>query len=249
MAAALPKKIAMPSRPESRNPSRAALPSSTANARPTASSAARSTAVQKRPGRDPRQQAAVRIEGEREEDEDDRAERQHLLQRDARSALDAQVLARDEQPSSRCEVSSARRSVRPPSTAAGLAVGRPRGSPATACGLGPRDDRDLAGREPPRQIDLVRRERTVRPSAAAFAEHFVDHRATLGVESGVRLVEQQQPRVACERDGEREAAALSLRQPAVRDAGELGETDPRDRGVGLLARAPGGARRRTARSR
>src|SRR5207244_11354887 len=40
--------------------------------------------------------AAAGVEGEREQEDDDQSERQHLVQRHARPGLDSQVLARDE---------------------------------------------------------------------------------------------------------------------------------------------------------
>ncbi len=70
---------------------------------------------------------------------------------------------------------------------------------------------------------------------------FEDGAAVL-VESGVRLVEEQQPGPAGERDREREAAPLALRQPAVRHVRDPPEGDAVQRGVGIrrgVAARPG----------
>ena len=162
-------------------------------------------------GRDAREQAAVGVEREREQDEHDAAERQHLLQRDARPPLDAQVLARDEQ---RVAQDRHAHCVDGPTstigaTGAGAARGRARGRdprrPATS---------RVAWRAG--ELELVRREQHRAPFGRRRGEHRVDDRAAFGVEAGVRLVEQQQLRIAGERDREREAPPLTLREAAVR---------------------------------
>ena len=95
------------------------------------------------------QQRAVGIEREREEHHDDAAERNDLLQRDARPPFDAQVLARDEervaQEAHACASSSAG------TGAAARRIGRNRVHLA-------RDDAHLTRGQAARELELVRRE-------------------------------------------------------------------------------------------
>ena len=74
---------------------------------------------------------------------------------------------------------------------------------------------------------------TVQPLAGAAAHDLLEHLAPVLVETGVRLVEQQQARLARERVGERQPPALSLRQPTVRDVRDALQPDALERGVGV----------------
>ena len=56
----------------------------------------------------------------------------------------------------------------------------------------------------------------------------------------MRLVEEQQPRIACERNRQREPSLLAGREPAMHDFGDASELELLERGVG---RRGGGARR------
>ena len=169
MAAALPRKTAAPSRPESRSPSSAPFSASTAKAREIARSADRSTVTQKRPGRDAGQDAAVGVEGEREQQQHDDAERRDLLQRDARAHLDAEVLAGDE-PGFAPELR-----LHPALSRAGH-VGQHRVPRRRRRRYDPaRDDAHLARCEGPGPVELVRGE---------------DHGAALGGRGGDDGVEQ-----------------------------------------------------------
>jgi len=88
-----------------------------------------------------------------------------------------------------------------------------------------RDHVHLAIRERTRAVELVGRD-DHRPAVRRCGpEDGVEHLAALGVQAGVRLVEQQQPRVAREGDGEREPAALPGGQTTVRDTGEALEPE------------------------
>ena len=137
---------------------------------------------------------------------------QDLLERDARPALDPQVLARDEQRVPR-RTSCARLGLRRRSHA-----GNRLGDVGPGSRTWPAAMPDLAGRELPGEVELVRRDQHRAAFGGRGAHDLVEHDAALLVETGVRLVEQQQPRVARERDRERDPAPLALREPAVRDA-------------------------------
>ena len=198
----MPTKIAPPSRPESRSPSRAPFASSIANDRPIASSAASRTAAQNRPGAACGNERAVGVEREREHHHDDPAERQDLLQRDTRAPLDPQVLARDEQrlaEEAHARASSLGLTPAPAVVAAPAPGARQRLVHLTG------GDADLAGREAAGEVELVRREQHRAALGRRGAHDLVEHVAALLVETGVRLVEQEQARIARERDRERQA--------------------------------------------
>ena len=154
--------------------------------------------------RDALEDAAVGVEGEGEEQEDDQPERQDLLGGDPRPGLDAQVLARDERGlleqvhvRTACAVSPAGRArvarSAPPRCRAGRASASraqqlPWAWPAVST-----TSRPARARARSSSCDASS---TVRPSAAAPREDAVEHLAALGVEPGVGLVEQQEARLA-----------------------------------------------------
>ena len=104
----------------------------------------------------------------------------------------------------------------------------------------PADDAHLAGRELACEVELVRREQHRAAVGRRGAHDVVEHVAALLVEPGVRLVEQEQARLARERDSRATTPpALPLRQPAVRDVGDAVAARRRStRGVGVGGRRP-----------
>ena len=233
-AAALPRKSAGPSSPERRRPSRAPLSASMANDARDREQRGQEDGHPEQAGGDPAQDAPVGVEREREEQEHDEPERDDLLRGDPGPGLDPEVLARHE-PHLTPEVhatTSARRVGRVARSASG---GPSRAWPAVIT-----TSRVASARACSSSCDASS---TVRCSAGARAHDLVEHLATLGVEPGVRLVEQEQPRIARQRDRDREAAALTRRQPAVHDVGLAVEPEPLERGIGVADVAPGGARR------
>ena len=106
---------------------------------------------------------------------------------------------------------------------------------------------DLAAGEGAGPVELVRGEEDGAVLAGGGGDHGVEHGAALGVEAGVGLVEEQEPRVAREGDGEREPAALARRQPAVHDVGLRRQADALERVVGPRRRRR--RRRATAKRR
>ena len=204
MAPALPRKMAPPSSPASRSPSRAPWWVSIAKARPVGQQVREQDRDPEQARRDPRQQPTVGIEREREQQDHDEPEREDLSERDPGAGLDAQVLARDERGlppdhgvTPGCGVGRAPGGDRPghrrPGPHAWRAGGRPRARATPSRRCGPRPAR-------PRRP----RPRTARP---------------VGVETGVRLVEQQQLGLAHQRDRQRQAAALPGGEAAVGHAG------------------------------
>ena len=95
-----------------------------------------------------------------------------------------------------------------------------------------RAQHDLAPGEGPGPVELVRREQDGPPLGRRAREDAVEHLASLGVESGVRFVEQQQAGLACDGDGEGEPAALTGGEAGVGHVGEPGEPQLLERGVG-----------------
>ena len=203
-----------------------------------ASSDASSTVTQNRPGATRCEHAAIGVEREREQEQHDEPERQDLLERDARAHLDAQVLAGDEEhlaPEHHGATSSsvvdvvrrrgAQRRRRRRSAGSGT-VERP-----------PRREHDLAVGEWPRVLELVRREQHGTTVARRTPDDLVERRAALLVEPGVGLVEQQERRLAREREAEREPASLTCREPSVEDVAHGGEPEPFECGVGDVDRA------------
>ena len=184
----------MPSRPDSRNPSRAALPSSTANARPTASSAARRTAVQKRPGatRDNRPRSGSRANAKRTRTIAPNGSTCCIATRDRRSMRRSLPATKKRGSPAGCSSGS--------TSIGGSDLGRPRSRRFVAR---PATIATSRVAKPPRQIDLVRRDEDRASFGRGAREHFVDDRASLGVESRVRLVQRATGagRVR-ERDGE-----------------------------------------------
>ena len=167
------------------------LSASIAYALETASSAASSTVTQNRPGRDPFEHAAVGVEREREQQQHDEPERQHLLQRDTGARLDPQVLARDEHDlapehhRTTCTVWGG-------TGAAGSVPER-----GTFTRRGPTGDQDhLALRERACVLHLVRRDQHGAALRRRVADDRVEHRASFGVEARMGLVEQQQSRIS-----------------------------------------------------
>ena len=178
------------------------------------------------------------------------AERQDLVERDPGPRLDPQVLARH-QPRPRA-TGSPRRHLR---AGSGPGVGRDEESvPSDAKTvwarrqLPPRTIRppattDLAGGEGAAEVELVRGQQHGAALGGGGGDDLVEHLAAVGVETGVRLVEQEEPGLADEGDGEREPAALAGGEPAVRRRPATG----RDRPARSRRRPPRRARR-TARA-
>jgi sortase A len=82
-------------------------------------------------------------------------------------------------------------------------------------------------------LELVRREQHRAVLRRRGGHDRVQHRATIGVEPGMGLVEQEQPWVARECDRDREATALPRRQPPVHDIGLAAQPQPLQRLVRL----------------
>src|SRR6185503_17195299 len=74
-------------------------------------------------------------------------------------------------------------------------------------------DGDRARRQPTGALELVAGDDDGAAALSGGAHLGVEHVATGGVETGVRLVEEPQLRIACEEDGERGAPPLAGRQP------------------------------------
>ena len=91
----------------------------------------------------------------------------------------------------------------------------------------------LARRQLAREVELVRREQHRSPFGGRGAHDLVEHEAALLVETGVRFVEEQEARVARQRDRQRDPAALALREAPVGDPRRTREREPLERGVGL----------------
>jgi sortase A len=90
-------------------------------------------------------------------------------------------------------------------------------------------------------LELVAREEHGRTGRGSFPDELVEHVATPGVETGVRLVEQPQVGVANEHGGERGPPTLSGRQPADGHRPQpRRDTRPLERDVGT-DRAAGGS--------
>ena len=238
IAAALPRKIAPPSRPGE--------PQAVARAvrlldRERAADREQRGEQHRGPeqaGRGRGQRRAVGVEREREHHDDDPAERQDLLERDARPALDAQVLARDEQRLAQEASRAAPRAIGRGTRRGGAAPGRRApGRPTMRTSRG----RELAG-----ELELVRREQ---------------HRAALGRRGAHDLVEHARGPARRARRAARRAAAAAGRararsraRPGGADPARAGrarrratrcEPEPLERGVGI-GRAC--ARRRASRS-
>ena len=134
------------------------------------------------------QQRPVGIECEREQHHDNGAERDDLLQRDARTAFDPQVFARDKQ----CIAQEAHACASSSGTGRGSGAARRQRDFVDLA----RDDAHLAGREPAREVELVRREHHGAAVGRRAPHDVLQHLATVLVEAGVRFVEQQQARLA-----------------------------------------------------
>ena len=240
----MPTKIAPPSRPERRSPSRAPFASSTANERPIASSAARNTAAQNRPGRRDRQRRAVGVEREREHHHHDAAERQDLLRARRASA------ARSAGPCPRRATPRGRRScarLRP-----GAGRGRRAGGPVGAAPRAPgpaaiRTSRVASCRATSSSCDASS---TVRPSDGRGAHDLVEHRR--GPARRARRAARRAARGADRaraRSRARRAAAVPARAGCARRRATRCEAEAFERGVGIGDRTAGGARSRTGCSR
>ena len=104
---------------------------------------------------------------------------------------------------------------------------------------------DLAAGEGAGPVELVRGQDDGAALGGGGGDHRVEHGAAGGVEAGVGLVEEQEPRVAREHDGEREPASLPRREATVHDVGLRRQPDPLERDVGRRTRR---RRRRAPRS-
>ena len=180
-------------------------------------------------GRGARQQRAVGVEREREQHDDDPAERQDLLQRDARPALDPQVFAGDEQrlaqEASRRRTSARRRGVVatcPGRPSLHLARSRARRARSSSC--------DASS--------------TVQPSPGAARTTSSRNGAALLVEPGVRFVEQQQPRRRARARSRATAAGAGLATAGRASTSATRWSPTRSSAASASAdRAPGGAGR------
>ena len=70
--------------------------------------------------------------------------------------------------------------------------------------------------------------------ARGLTQERVEHLTPVGVEPGMRLVKQQETRLACDPHGEREPPALPGRESTVRNVGEWLEPEPIERPVGRV---------------
>ena len=104
---------------------------------------------------------------------------------------------------------------------------------------------DLAPGESAGPVELVGGEDHGAVLVGGGGHHGVEHGAAGGVEAGVRLVEEEEPRVARQSHGEREPAALARGEAAVRDVALRGQSDAIEDGVGRGGIVAGGARRET----
>ena len=235
MAAALPRNSAGPSRPESRRPSRAPLSASIPNARETASSDASSTVIQNSPGatrrRTPRSGSSANANRSRTISPNgaiccivtrERASMRRSLPATSRTScqrftwITRSVVAAGDTPAAAS-----------PSLASSLRSGFARrvrarlrwlprsGTPGSVAWPAVRTtSRSASARTRSSSCDAMS---TVLPSVGRGAHDLVEHGATLGVEPGVRLVEEQEPGIARPRHRQREATPLPGRQAPVHD--------------------------------
>ena len=100
-------------------------------------------------------------------------------------------------------------------------------------------DADFAGGQGAGEIELVGGHEDGAAFAGRRGDDLVQHLATVRVEPGVRLVEQEELRVPHQRRAEREPAALAGRELAVGQVGHRGEVEPFDDRVRVGAGAAG----------
>ena len=113
-------------------------------------------------------------------------------------------------------------------------------------GAGPAEGADAAGHDGhlpvgqgPGPVELVRDQEHGAPVGGG-AQQVVEQVAAGGVEAGVGLVEQQEPGPAGQRDGQARPALLARRQPPEGHAGQAGEAELLEDGVGVGRRPAAG---------
>ena len=229
-------------------------PDSMAKLRCVASTVEKRTASQKSPGAAAWSAVGSGTEGEGEEDEDEQGERQHLPERDPRAQL-------------RCAGPCHRRAARhatcvlPPRSRRTAAWSRDGGQR-------PAGHRRSSPTRPPTMVTTrsasgtassgsCDESSTAAPPATASATSSASRSRAAGVEPGVRLVEQPQPRAAGDERRQRHPPALAGREPAdlgpPQPAGQTepleGRVDPVGRPAGRPHREPDVLRRASARRR
>jgi sortase A len=100
---------------------------------------------------------------------------------------------------------------------------------------------DLACGQRARPFHFVGHEHDGAPLGRSGRDHGVEYLASLGVETRVWLVEQQEARLARQGNGQREALALPGREPGVGDGGDAAQAEAFDRGVARCVGSSGGA--------